>query len=73
MTADSPWRRLGAVITHTGPAYNALDAALARVLDLHQPYRTIVGDERCTHCRSHDGRSLPYPCPTIQALNGDQP
>lgn len=29
-----------------------------------------TGDSDCGHCRDEDGDRLPYPCPTVQAIEG---
>ena len=45
------------------------EAAIARVRELHTPYRIMLGhvptDTNCEGCRRV------YPCPTIRALDGD--
>lgn len=46
----------------------------ARVRAQHQPYRSVYdeGDARsCAHCNQYGSYPVPWPCPTIQALNGD--
>lgn len=50
-------------------------AAVARVRDLHQEYRPAGFDDYdcCGHCNTFGaGRVyVPWPCPTIQALDGE--
>jgi len=50
-------------------------AAILRVWRQHAPqeYTTWSGArlQRCTHCRDESGYCLPYPCPTLRALDGD--
>lgn len=73
VTAGSLWRRLGDVVLHTGPMFNQLDAALARVLELHCPFADpVTGRQYCGCCHDDSGYELPYPCPTIRALE-EQP
>jgi len=59
--------------TEVGAAYSALRA----VVELHTPYKTKHFGERveylaCYHCEQAtvegDAYQLPYPCPTIQAI-----
>ena len=46
------------------------EAAIARVRELHTPYRIMLGhvptDTNCEGCRRV------YPCPTIRALDGER-
>lgn len=42
------------------------DAAIARVRALHQQESGL-----CAHCTREDG--VPYPCPTIRAIDGSTP
>ncbi|MFK3734044.1 hypothetical protein ACI2LJ_27685 [Streptomyces sp. NPDC088090] len=47
-------------------------AAIARVRALHEQYR-FGGDETtdyCAHCNQISGGWVPYPCPTLRALDG---
>ena len=44
-------------------------AACERVRALHQP---TLGGHACRHCSHERDRWVPYPCPTIQALQGNQ-
>ena len=52
-----------------------LRAAIDRVRALHKPeaYTTWLGatTQRCTRCCDESGYSMPYPCPTIRALNDE--
>jgi hypothetical protein len=52
--------------------YLAHKAAVARVSALHQRYRSPLTDEFdcCGHCNRIAGDLVPYPCPTIQSLEG---
>ncbi|GGW15720.1 hypothetical protein GCM10018980_52060 [Streptomyces capoamus] len=60
-------RRAREALTTDEPGESAdLQAAIARVRALH---REEYGS--CAHCTREDG--VPYPCPTIRALNGDTP
>ncbi|MGA4942157.1 hypothetical protein [Streptomyces cinereoruber] len=46
---------------------------MARVRALHQQYR-FAGDDTtdyCAHCNQISGGWIPWPCPTIAALEGD--
>jgi hypothetical protein len=46
-----------------------LHAAIDRVRALHDyPFR---GDRVCIVCRTGDATPMPYPCPTLRALDGD--
>lgn len=45
------------------------EAAIERVRELHQRWNADPGS--CAHCHDSYGTPLPYPCPTVQAL--DQP
>lgn len=50
-------------------------AAVARIRGLHQQYR-FAGDDTtdyCAHCNQISGGWIPWPCPTIRALDGEQP
>ncbi|MFC8832323.1 hypothetical protein ACFT8V_03875 [Streptomyces griseoincarnatus] len=47
-------------------------AAVARVRALHQQYR-FAGDDTqdyCAHCNQISGGWVPWPCPTVRALDG---
>lgn len=44
-----------------------LKAAIQRVRELHK--RTY---EYCANCLDPQGFGVPYPCPTIRALDGEQ-
>jgi hypothetical protein len=48
--------------------------AVARVRSLHQQYRFAGDDTRdyCSHCNQISGGWIPWPCPTVQALDGEQ-
>ena len=49
----------------------ALVAAIAAVLELHEPEATGYGDWVCGACisaGSHDWESTAYPCPTVTAI-----
>lgn len=49
--------------------------AVARVRALHRPYR-FAGDDStdyCAHCNQISGGWVPWRCPTIAALDGEQP
>lgn len=49
--------------------------AVARVRSLHHEYRSVYdeGDDRsCAHCNQISGYAVPWPCPTIKALEGIQ-
>jgi hypothetical protein len=49
-------------------------AAEARIRGLHQQYR-FAGDDTtdyCAHCNQISGGWIPWPCPTIRALDGDE-
>jgi hypothetical protein len=52
-----------------------LRAAIERVRALHAPQEyTIWSGARlqcCTHSRDETGYCLPYPCPTLRALDGE--
>jgi hypothetical protein len=47
-------------------------AAIARIRTLHQQYRSVYDDatDSCAHCNQISGDVIPWPCPTIDALNG---
>lgn len=53
---------------------DANEVAIARLRALHERYRTPWTDEYdiCPHC-TKDMDLVPFPCPTIQALNGEAP
>ncbi|MES9522424.1 hypothetical protein [Streptomyces capoamus] len=49
-------------------------AVEARVRALHQQYR-FAGDDTtdyCAHCNQLSGGWIPWPCPTVRALDGEQ-
>lgn len=46
------------------------EAAAERVRELHQRWYADPGS--CAHCENGYGTSLPYPCPTVQALDAQQ-
>jgi hypothetical protein len=52
-----------------------LRAAIERVRALHAPQEYTIWSgarlQRCTHSRDETGYCLPYPCPTLRALDGD--
>ena len=51
-------------------------AAIARIRALHQPYPSLASrtDRRtCAHCNGLASYAVPWPCDTIQALDGEQP
>jgi len=58
------------------------DERIARARDLHQPVADRTGwrpdgtyddiNPACSSCGSADD-AVPYPCPTIRALDGEQP
>jgi hypothetical protein len=49
-------------------------AAIDRVWRQHAPQEYTIWSgarlQRCTHCRDESGYCLPYPCPTLRALDG---
>jgi len=49
--------------------YIQMAQAINRVRQLHKP---TPSGELCCHCEDSDRFWLPYPCPTIQALEGTQ-
>lgn len=51
-------------------AHQAL-ASVARVRGLHMQYRAGSDTtDYCAHCNSLSGQWVPWPCPTIQAVDG---
>ena len=52
-----------------------LRAAIERVRALHAPQEYTIWSgarlQRCTHSRDETGYCLPYPCPTLRALDGE--
>jgi hypothetical protein len=49
--------------------YLAAKAAVVRVRDLHSPFMSGFSNTAyCAHCNQLTGGWIPYPCPTIQAL-----
>ena len=47
--------------------------AVQRARRLHQPYRFGGSpDDCCAHCNQISGEPIPYPCPTLQALDGEE-
>jgi hypothetical protein len=52
-----------------------LRAAIDRVRALHAPQEYTIWSgarlQRCTHCRDESGYCVPYPCPTLRALDGE--
>jgi len=76
MTHDELLKRIELfAVTWAKPNYNA--NALHAVVELHKPYKTKHFGEReeylaCYHCEQAtiegDAYQLPYPCPTIQAI-----
>ena len=53
----------------------AAHAAIDGVVALHAPQEYTIWSgarlQRCTHCRDESGYCVPYPCPTLRALDGD--
>ncbi|MER5715753.1 hypothetical protein [Streptomyces sp. NPDC002132] len=47
------------------------EAAVARVRALHRDWDADPG--RCAHCQDGMGTPLPWPCPTLRALDGPPP
>lgn len=45
--------------------------AVARVLALHEQYRSALDDttDYCAHCNRLSGGWVPWPCPTVRAIN----
>ncbi|RSS92479.1 hypothetical protein EF919_18265 [Streptomyces sp. WAC02707] len=58
---------------NTGLARQAAraEAVIARARTLHQEWDADPG--HCAHCQDGMGTPLPWPCPTIRALDGEQP
>lgn len=57
----------------TDPKHELLAERVEAVLRLNRPARELLGlppsaDERCAACKD-----MPWPCPTIRALEGEQP
>ena len=48
----------------------ALERAIERVRELHVPYYPLRGEHPCCAACEGDEFVPPYPCPTIQALEG---
>jgi hypothetical protein len=52
-----------------------LHAAIERVRALHAPQEYTIWSgarlQRCTHSRDETGYCLPYPCPTLRAIDGE--
>lgn len=72
-TADAYERACAALERHRERADKA-EAALARVRRVHFQYRTAWTDAFDTCAGCNRGMDLvPWPCPTIQALDGQQP
>lgn len=47
------------------------DQAVWRVRRLHQRYRSPLSEtDCCAHCNQLTGGLVPWPCPTMQALDG---
>jgi hypothetical protein len=45
--------------------------AIAEIKALHHEYRGPFDEGRyCAHCNQISGTWIPYPCPTVQALEG---
>jgi hypothetical protein len=49
--------------------YIQMAQAINRVRQLHKP---SLSGNLCCHCENSEGAWNPYPCPTIQALDGTQ-
>ncbi|WP_318201091.1 hypothetical protein [Streptomyces sp. SCL15-4] len=65
-----------AIAEHLAAVLPAPDqqTAAARVRALHQQYR-FAGDDTtdyCAHCNQISGGWIPWPCPTVQALDGER-
>jgi hypothetical protein len=71
VTAGALHRALG-TIGHSAPKCQA-EATIERVRALHMRVNTRYG-KACDHCRGSDEEPMPWPCPTIAALDqpGDQ-
>jgi hypothetical protein len=54
-----------------GPTREQLLTAVDRVRALHHDWENDPG--HCAHCTGADGNLVPYPCPTVQALDGGIP
>jgi hypothetical protein len=52
------------------PAESAQARAIERVRQLHRDWEADPG--HCAHCQVADGNLVPYPCPTIRALDGQE-
>jgi len=65
----------GTVIDRLREELAVAHAAIDRVAALHAPQEYTIWSgarlQRCTHCRDESGYCLPYPCPTLRALDGD--
>jgi hypothetical protein len=48
----------------------AASARIKRVRQLHRDWEADPG--HCAHCQVADGNLVPYPCPTIRALDGQE-
>lgn len=50
----------------------AAERADRAVRRLHRPYRGVSDKDSCEHCNRFGGYEVFYPCPTIQALDGEE-
>lgn len=64
-------RQRGAASTRSRRAAAKESPAAAAVRALHEPYRSVSDDagDSCAHCNRLAGYPVPWPCPTIAALD----
>jgi hypothetical protein len=66
---------MAATWVKVGHENERLQDAIERVRALHAPQEYTIWSgarlQRCTHCRDESGYCVPYPCPTLRALDGE--
>lgn len=63
--------RLNDYAAATDDDVDAIAARVERVLELHA-HRRGMFNEWCDECLDEDGRPVKWPCPTVQALDGEE-
>ncbi|MBX9425465.1 hypothetical protein [Streptomyces lateritius] len=59
------------LMQQAGAERDAAEAAIAEVRSVHRQYRSACDDanDYCAHCNQISGGWIPWPCPTIRALD----